>query len=147
MPVAPPPPVAHAAGATQFEHALVRQINAARAYCGMKQLRATARLRRVARHHTFDMIRRNTLSHDGDGTTFSTRMHRSTDYRVVGEVLAFAPGRRVGARRVVNAWLGSDEHRAELLNGSFRRVGVGTARGRIGGRRGVVITADFATRH
>jgi uncharacterized protein YkwD len=42
-------------------------------------------------------------------------------------------------------WLQSAPHRAIVLSGAYRRVGVGRRRGRLHGARVCVITADFAS--
>lgn len=144
MPVATPPPVAHAAGAGRLDRAIVRQINAVRARHGRGPVLLTARLRRLARHHTFDMLRSNRFSHDGDGTTFAGRIRARVHYAKVGENLALMP-RGTSARRIVRAWLRSPAHRAVMLDPAYRRVGVSSARGRLGGASSYVITADFAT--
>jgi uncharacterized protein YkwD len=145
MPVAtPPPPVAHVAAASRFDRAIVREVNAARASVGQRPVVLTARLRRLAKHHTLDMLRRNSFSHDGDGTSFSTRINRSVHYKKVGETLALVP-RHVSARRVVRAWLQSPGHRAVLLDASYRRIGVCGVNGDIGRGSAFAITADFAT--
>ncbi len=145
MVAATPPPVAHVAIATRFSLAVVRQINSARATRGLPRLIRTDRLRRVATHHTLDMLRSVSFSHDGDGTTFARRIRKRTRYDEVGETLALFPGDDVGARRVVRAWLRSPGHRAVLLDGSFRRIGVGTVLGPFGPRLSTVVTADFGT--
>lgn len=144
MPVATPPPVAHAAGAGRLDRAIVRQINLVRERAGRRPVRLTWRLRRLARHHTLDMLRHDAFSHDGDGTTFAQRIHARVHYRKVGETLALSPG-RANARAIVRAWLRSPEHRAVLLDPVYRRVGVAGATGRMGHGRAYVVTADFST--
>ena len=144
MPVATPPPVAHAAGAGQIDRAIVRQINAVRVRAGLRSVALSGRLRRLARHHTLDMLRHDSFSHDGDGTTFAARIHARVHYRKVGETLAYMSG-RVSAGRIVRAWMNSAEHRAVLLDPAYRRVGVGGARGSLGGGSAFVVTADFST--
>ena len=93
MPVATSPPVAHVAAASPLGHAIVRRINAVRARHGEHPVVLTARLRRLARHHTLDMLRHDRFSHDGDGTTFSQRIRARVHYRKVGETLATMPRR------------------------------------------------------
>jgi uncharacterized protein YkwD len=144
MPVAAPPPVAHAAVAGRLDRAIVRQINAIRARAGLHRVSTTLRLRRLARHHTLDMLRHDSFSHDGDGTTFAARIHARVHYRKVGETLAMMP-RRTTARRIVRAWMQSPPHRAELLDPAYRRIGVSGLHGRMGSQRAFVVTADFAT--
>jgi hypothetical protein len=86
MPVAAEPPVAHAAVAGRLDSAIVRQINTIRTRAGLSRVVATLRLKRLARHHTLDMLRRDSFSHDGDGTTFSQRIKARVHpaYRRIG---------------------------------------------------------------
>jgi uncharacterized protein YkwD len=134
------PPVAHVAHAGHMDRAIVREINVVRLRAGLPSVHLTGRLRRLARHHTLDMLRHQSFSHDGDGTTFAQRIHARVHYRKVGETLALM-ARPAGARRIVRAWLNSPEHRAVLLDGAYRRVGVAGASGHMG----YAVTADFAT--
>src|SRR5947209_8271785 len=143
MPVATPP-VAHDASAGRLDRAIVREINVARARSGLRPVRLTSRLRRLARHHTLDMLRRDSFSHDGDGTTFAQRIHARVHYRKVGETLALMP-RHAGAVSIVRAWLRSPPHRAVLLDASYSRVGVAGVTGRMGAGSAYLVTADFAT--
>jgi uncharacterized protein YkwD len=144
MPVATPPLVAHEAVAGRLDRAIVRDINAVRARAGLSRVTETRRLHRLARHHTLDMLRRDSFSHDGDGTTFSQRIKARVHYRKVGETLASMP-RRAGARRIVRAWMHSPPHRAVILDPAYRRIGVSGKRGQMGARRAFLVTADFAT--
>jgi uncharacterized protein YkwD len=144
MPVAAEPPVAHAAVAGRLDSAIVRQINTIRARAGLSRVVATLRLKRLARHHTLDMLRRDSFSHDGDGTTFSQRIKARVHYRKVGETLASMP-RRTGARRIVRAWMHSAPHRAVILDPAYRRIGVSGKGGAMGAHHAFLVTADFAT--
>jgi uncharacterized protein YkwD len=54
-------------------------------------------------------------------------------------------GRLAQARTIVKMWMASPEHRRNLLNPSFRIVGVGALRGTFSGRPGtLMVTTDFA---
>jgi uncharacterized protein YkwD len=136
--------VAHEAVAGRLDHAIVREINQVRARHGRHAVHFTRRLRRLARHHTLDMLRHDSFSHDGDGTTFAKRVHARVHYRKVGEALAMMP-RRTSARRIVAAWLHSPPHRAVLLDPTYRRIGVAGAMGSMGHGRAYLVTADFST--
>jgi uncharacterized protein YkwD len=136
--------VAHAASATRLEYAIVRQINRVRARAGLRSLMFTGRLHKLARHHTLDMLRHDSFSHDGDGTTFANRIHARVRYRKVGETLALMP-RRTSAGRIVRAWMHSPPHRVVLLDPAYRRVGVAGAQGSIGHGLAYAVTADFST--
>jgi uncharacterized protein YkwD len=144
MPVATAPVVAHAAVATRLDRAIVREINAVRARAGLRLLAGTLRLHRLARHHTLDMLRHDSFSHDGDGTTFSQRIKARVHYRKVGETLASMP-RRAGARRIVRAWMHSPPHRAVILDPAYRRIGVSGKGGHMGAHHAFLVTADFST--
>jgi len=144
MPLAAEPPVAHLAVAGRLDSAIVRQINTIRARAGLSRVVATLRLKRLARHHTLDMLRRDSFSHDGDGTTFSQRIKARVHYRKVGETLASMP-RRASARRIVRAWMQSPPHREVILDPAYRRIGVSGKGGAMGAHHAFLVTADFAT--
>ncbi len=68
-------------------------------------------------------------------------------YGWFGEVLFAGTWKRISAREVVEAWLNSPPHRANVLRPQFRHVGVAPvlARGLLGGADAVVWTATFAS--
>lgn len=140
MPILPPPPVAIAAQ-TGAEVALVRQINRVRRQHGLRALRVNERLARVARRHSSTMLRLNLLTH---APTLTARL---TGKRArYGETLAWMPeGGPAGARVIVQLWLRSPGHRAVVLDGRLRRVGVGHVLGTMGSQRGHAVTADFSS--
>jgi uncharacterized protein YkwD len=130
------------AGPTRAEQALLREINRVRAAHGLAPLRNDLHLERAARSHTTAMLATNVFCHGA----FDSRMQRfDVRGRLAGENLAWGSGASGSARGIVDAWLASPEHRANLLRPSFRRVGVGD---RVGSFQGVsaahVVTADFA---
>jgi uncharacterized protein YkwD len=88
------------------------------------------------------MLRTDTFAHGA----FEARIRR-TGVRAprVGENLAWAVGPLAEAHTIVNLWLASPEHRANLLRRGYRTVGVGALKGNFEGYAGaVVITTDFA---
>jgi uncharacterized protein YkwD len=90
------------------------------------------------------MLRTNTFAHGA----FAARIRRAgVRARRVGENLAWGVGTYAEAHSIVNTWLNSPEHRANLLRAGYRTVGVGERKGTFGGHSGaVVITTDFAGR-
>ena len=130
------------------EQAIVQAVNVQRAAHGLAALRATLGLSRAAERHSRDQLRYDRFGHDSsDGTPFGRRIARVGRFRVSAEVVAFTPrGTGSGARSVVQMWLRSPGHRAQVLNPSYRVMGVGRARGWLQGQRGAVITADLAAR-
>jgi uncharacterized protein YkwD len=127
---------------TRAELALLHAMNEARHAHGLAPLRIDARLERAARGHSSAMLRTNTFSHGA----FATRI-RQTGVRArrVGENLAWAVGPLAEAHSIVNLWLASPEHRANLLRPGYRTVGVGIRVGTFEGYAGAsVVTTDFA---
>jgi uncharacterized protein YkwD len=135
-------------GHDRLEVAVVREINAVRAREGLRPLRLSGRLARVAERHSSDQLRRDRLTHtSGDGTSAATRVRRATRARGVGETVAFLPS-PAGARAaaIVGLWLDSPAHRAALLTRGYRRIGVGRREGALGATAGTIVTANLATR-
>ena len=122
------------------ERAVVRAINRARAVHGLRALRSHRRLARAADAHTRSMLRSDYFSHGA----FSARVRRYVSFRRIGETIAMTT--RCSPRKVVRMWLNSPPHRAVLLAGGFRRIGVGRRKGRLGATRACVVTADFGSR-
>jgi uncharacterized protein YkwD len=145
MPVAAPPPAYAASSAAEI--AIVREINRVRRTHHLHTVKLTAPLAKVARSHSSLMLKYNALSHSSfDGSSFSTRLQRAGKHREYGETLAWAPnGAGVTAKSLLKLWLNSAPHRAVLLNGKLRRVGVGRVYGSMGSQRGNAITADFSS--
>ena len=131
---------AHVA-ANRVQVAIVRLFNRARAPYGLPRLRMTRGLNRVAGSHSRDLAVHGMFSHSSsDGTSFADRIRRVTGASFVGENLIEMTG-RMTAGGVVQAWMNSPPHRADILMRGFRRVGVGIARS--GGM--AVVTADFTS--
>jgi uncharacterized protein YkwD len=126
------------------EAAVVRAINRVRARHHRPRLRADARLDRAADLHSLQMLRADRFAHG----RFYARVRHFVPSHSVGETLAWVPGlgcrhRRMG--RVVRIWMHSAPHRAILLSGRYRRVGVGRRRGHLGTLPACVVTADFTS--
>lgn len=121
---------------------LLQAMNEARAQHGVPHLRASTRLERAASSYSLDLLRRNTLAHDG----FVRRMQRAgVRGPFVGENLAWGVGASASATVIVSTWLASPAHRANLLNPRFRVVGLGHATGAFSGRaNATIVVANFA---
>ena len=100
--------------------------NQRRAERGLPALRVHSALSLAAQNHSVDQARMNRMSHTGsDGSDPGTRIAR-TGYR------AWGWGENVGAGQpsashVMSAWMNSPGHRDNILNGSFKEIGVGLA--------------------
>jgi uncharacterized protein YkwD len=132
------PATASAHREDRVERSIANIVNLVRWQHGVRPLRIDGRLARAAISHSSAMQRSGVLTHY---PSLSARIpfvaHASS---VIGETLAWMPrGTRRLAVRVVRAWMQSPPHRAALLDGRFRSIGVG----RRGGRRGTFVTADL----
>lgn len=114
---------------------MIAEINAVRAQQGLAGVGQRGMLAGAAGRHASRLKRRGQLQHSSTQTLARRARAR------VGEILAWSSNRRASARSIVRNWMNSPPHRAVLLDGGFRRVGVGASRG----RRGLYVTADFAT--
>jgi uncharacterized protein YkwD len=139
-------PAAGSARHDATEFAVIRHVNAFRSAYGLPRVRPNRSLSRAADEHSRDMLRRDFFSHSSsDGTPFDHRVRRFSGASTFGETLALLGTPRAGAATVVRMWRDSPSHRAILLSGQFRRVGVARRRGTLGGAWQSVITADFAS--
>jgi uncharacterized protein YkwD len=140
--------VVSGSSAAQFSRAseggILNAMNQVRVAAGLRPLCFDGRLHTAARAHSADMLRRGYFGHGA----FSRRMSGfHVHAKTVGENLAWGTGPYSAAKAIVQEWLTSPEHRANLLRPGFTRVGVGSAVGTFVGRSGAtVVTADFAGR-
>ena len=119
------------------KRALVRAtlclLNAERDKQGQSPLKLNGRLGKAAQGHASDMARNDYFSHDSQtGASFVDRIKRSgylkgTGTWTVGENIAWATGGQASPRAIVQAWMRSAGHRANILSGSFREIGIGVA--------------------
>ena len=144
--------VVSGSSAAQFSRAsesgILNAMNQVRVAAGLRPLRFDGKLHAAARTHSADMIRRGYFGHGA----FSRRMSGfHVRASVVGENLAWGTGPYSAAKTVVQEWLASPEHRANLLNGKWREIGVSavhveSAPGAYHGLPVTIVTADFGAR-
>ena len=123
-PAPAPAPVAPAAtGALQQ---VVDITNVRRSEHGLPALGVNGLLANAAQAHSADQAAANTMSHIGtDGSNPGDRITRA-GYRFSawGENVAAGYG---DAASVMNGWMNSSGHRANILNGNFTEIGIGLA--------------------
>lgn len=139
-----------------LEDLVLRQINAVRTTHRLAPFAASAALSRSAVAHSRAMATYGFFSHESrDGTSFSRRIERFYVPRsggwTVGENLAMFGGAAPSASAIVDAWMGSPDHRANLLRTSFREAGVAVvynpaAGGVFGGESTWIVTLDLGRR-
>jgi uncharacterized protein YkwD len=110
-------------------------VNSERRQRGLHALELNRRLSRAAARHARDMVRRDYFSHDSlSGASFVDRIRHTGYLRgprawIVGENLAWGSGDRSSPAAIVDAWMHSPGHRANILQRRFREVGIGLAPG------------------
>ena len=107
-----------------YENEVIRLINELRAHYGLKALSANATLSKVARLKSLDMQAKGYFSHTSPtyGSPFAMMQSFGISYRYAGENIA--RGQRT-PQQVVDAWMNSPGHRANILNANFTQIGIG----------------------
>jgi len=136
---------ASAAGA-QYSEAVRCLLNAQRAQAGLAPLAADRRLARAARRYSQAMVRQRFFDHvSPQGSTLDRRV-RAAGYseRTVGETIGWGAGTLAGPAAIVQGWMSSPPHRAIIMDGRFRDVGLGVAAGSPAGTGdATTVTANF----
>lgn len=109
---------------SSYEAEVVRLVNKERSARGLKPLTQNWELSRVARYKSEDMKNKNYFSHTSPtyGSPFEMMKSFGIQYRTAGENIARGYATPVA---VVNGWMNSSGHRANILNSSFSEIGVG----------------------
>ena len=103
---------------------VVELVNQERAKVGCSPLAMNTALNNAALGHSEDMARHDFVDHTGsDGSSPWDRMTRA-GYQWSGAGENIAAG-YVTPEDVMKGWMGSDGHRTNILNCSFRDIGVG----------------------
>jgi uncharacterized protein YkwD len=145
--------VASPGNLSQIRHATLCLINDQRRAHGLGKLRHRSSLEDAAQAHSEDMVRRGYFSHlTPTGLNVSTRIrhtaYASSHTRLhAGENIAWGEGWLATPHHIVRTWMASAAHRANILSGAFRHVGIGSALGSPGlGAGGATFTVVFASR-
>ena len=110
--------------ATAYEKEVVRLVNEIRAQNGLKPLTYDWQLARVARYKSQDMKNNRYFAHTSPVYGTPAQMIKSfgISYRSMGENIA--RGQKT-PQAVVDGWMNSSGHRANILSRSFTHIGVG----------------------
>jgi uncharacterized protein YkwD len=116
--------------ATQTATAVNCLVNAARAHAGLRTLRTSTRLLKVARKRRDLVVRCDTFSHRPCGHWITVDAgpyrHRARWWEV-GENLQWSAAAGVTPREIVENWLASPPHRKNLLGPHWRDMALSTA--------------------
>jgi uncharacterized protein YkwD len=94
----------------QIEENIIKETNAVREQHGMPPLAASRNLIESARRHTAWMTRNRTLQHASSAVAENIAMGQQS------------------SKQVVDSWMSSPGHRANILNGSYTKIGVAAYR-------------------
>ena len=109
---------------TGYEAEVVRLVNEIRQQNGLRPLTANWELSRVARYKSQDMRDNGYFSHTSPtyGSPFQMIRAFGLSFRTAGENIARGYST---PQAVVNGWMNSSGHRANILNASYTQIGVG----------------------
>lgn len=107
-----------------YEAEVIRLVNNIRQQNGLKPLSANWELSRIARYKSQDMLDKGYFSHTSPtyGSPFQMITAFGLSYRTAGENIAKG---YASPQAVVNSWMNSSGHRANILNASYQQIGVG----------------------
>jgi uncharacterized protein YkwD len=109
---------------TRFVRQVLNLTNRRRQQAGLEPLRLHRKLSRSAQIHSQDMALNDVFSHIGsDGSSLGDRITR-VGYRFSSAAENIAVGAST-PKQVVNLWMNSPGHRANILNPSINHLGVG----------------------
>jgi uncharacterized protein YkwD len=127
-------------------------VNQERTARGLKPLKLNRRLKKAATAHSRDMVARNYFAHETPGGgTFADRIRKAGYIKPrvmpsLGEDLAWGSGTLGTPRAIVQSWMASPGHRANILYPKFREAGMAVAIGDPGaGVEGATYTLDFGS--
>ncbi len=109
---------------TSYETEVIRLVNEIRRENGLNPLTANWELSRVARYKSQDMADNRYFSHTSPtyGSPFQMIKAFGLSYRTAGENIAMGYST---PQAVVDGWMNSSGHRANILNASYTQIGVG----------------------
>ena len=107
-----------------YEKEVIHLINEIRVKYGLNTLSTNTKLSQVARLKSQDMQAKGYFSHTSPtyGSPFEMMKKFGITYRYAGENIAY--GQRT-PQQVVDAWMNSSGHRANILNANFTQIGMG----------------------
>jgi uncharacterized protein YkwD len=135
----------------QLQGAVLCLLNQQRTRRGLRRLRLDQRLSLASLRHARDMVQRRYFAHESrNGRAFSQRIlatgYGSRGFRLLGENIAWGAGLSASPYAIVDMWMHSAGHRANILRPGFRDIGIGIYRGTPGHGAGATYATDFGTR-
>src|SRR5262245_4036839 len=119
-------------GASPFEQKILELTNAERQKVKLPPLKGDPRLHKIAQAHSENMAKQGKLEHVLDGKTQGDRM-RAAGYKFQrnGENVGMGDDDNT-AEELMDAWMASPGHRANILHTAYSEIGIGMARAKNG---------------
>lgn len=110
-----------------LEQQVIDLVNKQRAAHGLQQLKSNWELCRVARYKSQDMIDKKYFAHQSPtyGSPFTMMQSFGIRFSNGGENIAY--GQRT-PQEVMNSWMNSPGHRANILSATYNQIGCGVAK-------------------
>ncbi len=127
--------------------------NQIRGNAGLPAVKDNAKLRKAAARHNDDMVADGFFDHTSpNGDTFVDRIldagyAKRNDGWTIGENLAWGTGELSTPQAIMNAWMNSSGHKANILKKSYKEVGIAVRLGvPTDAGVGATVTADFGAK-
>ncbi|MCC8160604.1 MAG: CAP domain-containing protein [Oscillospiraceae bacterium] len=120
-------PTAATSSESAMEQEVLALVNEVRAENGLSALTWAEDIAEIARAHSADMINRSFFSHtnpDGE-SPFDRLKSNGISYNAAAENIAY--GQRT-AEAVMESWMNSSGHRANILNKNVKEIGIGAVK-------------------
>jgi uncharacterized protein YkwD len=115
---------------------MMHKVNHYRERHGLRRVRYSHSLKHSARRYAWYMMRSQYFGH-------SRRIHASSHYHRLGEILEYQRGGRPNVNLAFHTWLGSPPHREIILDPKFTYAGAGRAWGRFKGHKATLWVMHF----
>lgn len=114
------------AGQSSMTSQVVNLVNSERAAQGLTALQKDSRLAALAQQKAEDMAKKQYFSHTSPtyGSAFDMLKAAGYSYKTAGENIAMG---QKSAASVMDGWMHSSGHRANILHTSYEKIGVGYA--------------------
>ena len=146
--ISTPPPLRQSGGVVLVSGNLtssgvIKQTNQNRKENGMGNLSINAKLTAAAEEKLNDMFKRQYFEHVSPAGRGPANLAESVSYQyvVIGENLAL--GNFGGDKALVDAWMASPGHRANILNVKYKEIGVAVGKGQFNGETTWLAVQEF----
>lgn len=137
----------------QLQGTVLCLLNRERTSRGLARLKSNRKLETAAEKYARQMVASDFFSHVSPGGSTMMQRVRASGYLsgargwTVGENIAYGTGHFATADEIMQGWMESPGHRANILHPGFKEVGVGIALGAPGqDGEGATYTTEFGRR-